>query len=283
MARKINLSQIKSKINQAKNKQKAAIRKFENDVNRIINKHNQGVRQYSQKVRQHNTKVRASRQKLINALNTFRRRSYRPTATIQYSVDLNQSVHILNTSYERLESTITQRHDDYDRRLLLDLPERENTNSLMLYNSLTGNDEDDGQYEDDLGRTAIEELIYQTSPEYCSRWKGAIFALNPGNPDAARHFCTSAREICIGLLDIHAPDNEVFAFDSNDLTEDGKPTRRSKIKYLLHRKSILDSDFESFVEQDFKNVLRLSCPEFGYSRFRRKIWYSSIVETEKES
>jgi len=257
LARKINLSQIKSKINQAKNKRKAALRKIENDVNRAINKYNQGVRQYNQKAKQHNTNVRASRQKLNNALNIFKSRTYRPTATIQYSVELNQSAQTLNRSYERLESGIVQRHDAFDRRLLLDLPEQENTNNLMLYNSLAGNDEDDGQSVQDLGRTAIEELIYQTSPEYCKRWQGAIFALNPDNPDAARHFCTSAREICVGLLDIHAPNEEVLVFNNNDLTEDGRPTRRSKIKFLLNRKSILDSNFESFVDQDMKNVLQL--------------------------
>lgn len=256
MATKFNISQFKSKLNQIQNKRKAAIRKFENDVNRAINKYNQGVRQYNQKVRQHNNQVRTNRQKLITALNTFNR-TQRTTATVRYSVEYRQSVHILNSSYEQLESRITQGQDGYDRRLLLDLPEQENTNSLMLFNSLTGNDEDDGQTEQDLGRTAIEEMLHQANPEYRNRWMGAIFALNPGNPDAARHFCSSSREICAGMLDIYAPDHVVLPFNSNDLTQDGKPTRRSKIRFLLHRKSISDSAFQNFVEEDMNNVLQL--------------------------
>ncbi len=245
MATKFNMSQFKSKLNQIQNKRKAAIRKY-----------NQGVRQFNQKVRQHNNQVRTNRQKLINAINTFNR-TQRATATVRYSVEYRQSVHIMNSSYERLESRITQCQDGYDRRLLLDLPEQENTNSLMLFNSLTGNDEDDGQTEQDLGRTAIEDMLHQANPEYRNRWMGAIFALNPSNPDATRHFCISSREICAGMLDRYAPDLEVLSFDSNDLTPDGKPTRRSKIRFLLHRKSISDSAFQNFVEEDMKSVLQL--------------------------
>lgn len=250
MARKFNISQFKSKLNQIKTKQRAAIRKFESDVNRVVNKHNQGVRQ-------HNAQVRANKQKLITAQRTFQNRSYSPIATVRYSTEYRQSVSVLNTSYERLKSHITPQQDSYDRRLLLDLPEQENTNSLMLYNSLAGYDEGDGQTEYDLKRTAIEELLYEASPEYCNRWKGAIFALNPGNPDAARHFCTSAREICIGILDIHAPDHEVRAFAGCELSQEGRPTRRSKINYLLDRKSIREQPFETFVDEDLKNVLQL--------------------------
>jgi len=256
MVKGINISQLKSELNRIQNKQKAAIRKFENDVNREINKFNQGVRQYNQKVRLHNNQVKTNRQKLINAINTFNR-TQRATTAVRYSVEYRQSVHILNSSYEQLESRITQRQDSYDRRLLLDLPEQENTNSLMLYNSLTGNDEDDGQTEQDLSRTAIEDMLHQANPEYRNRWMGAIFALNPGNPDAARHFCSSSREICAGMLDIYAPDHEVLSFDSRDLTQDGRPTRRSKIRFLLHRKSISDSAFQNFVVEDTNNVLQL--------------------------
>ncbi|MCH7928854.1 MAG: hypothetical protein IID03_12880 [Candidatus Dadabacteria bacterium] len=257
MARKFNISQLKSKLNQIKTKQKAAIRKIESDVNRAVNKHKQEVRQYNQKVRQHNDKVRANKQKLITALHTFQNHSYSPITTVRYLVEYRQSVSVLNTSYERLESYITPQQDSHDCRLLLDLPEQENKNSLMLYNSLSGYDEDDGQTEYDLKRTAIEELLYKASPEYCNRWKGAIFALNPGNPDAARHFCTSAREICIGILDIHAPDYEVRAFAGCELSQEGRPTRRSKINYLLDRKSIRAEPFKTFVDEDLKNVLQL--------------------------
>lgn len=38
------------------------------------------------------------------------------------------------------------------------------------------------------------------------RWKGALFSLSPTNPDAAQHFCTSAREVLTSMLDIAAPD-----------------------------------------------------------------------------
>jgi hypothetical protein len=38
-----------------------------------------------------------------------------------------------------------------------------------------------------------------------------LFVLSPNNPDAARHFCTIAREVLTSLLDIAAPDSSVLA------------------------------------------------------------------------
>ncbi|MBX3059321.1 MAG: hypothetical protein KF770_22860, partial [Anaerolineae bacterium] len=96
------------------------------------------------------------------------------------------------------------------------------------------------------------------SSELDDRWRGALFSLNPSNPDAARHFCTSAREIFTRILEISAPDMEVITQMSGcDLTDQGKPTRRSKLRYLLRRKGMTDKVLEDFVEQDLENIVQL--------------------------
>ena len=60
------------------------------------------------------------------------------------------------------------------------------------------------------------------SMDLVSRWTGALFALNPTNPDAARHFCTSAREVLTSILDIAAPDSAVLEASPNcELTPQG--------------------------------------------------------------
>ena len=42
-----------------------------------------------------------------------------------------------------------------------------------------------------------------------------------------------------------------------DLTPQGKPTRRSKIRFLLHRIGISDDAVTDFVENDIDNVVQL--------------------------
>lgn len=53
------------------------------------------------------------------------------------------------------------------------------------------------------------------SEDLMNRWKGAVYALNPQNPDAARHFCTSTREIFTEFIEFKAPDNAVVQYNPN--------------------------------------------------------------------
>ena len=87
------------------------------------------------------------------------------------------------------------------------------------------------------------------------RWSGAIFALNPRNPDSARHFCTSAREILADILNTEAPDAEVLSwFPDCDVTEQGTPTRRAKIHYCLDRSGLNDGALEDFIEVNINDL-----------------------------
>jgi hypothetical protein len=102
------------------------------------------------------------------------------------------------------------------------------------------------------------DRLLSLSSDLDNRWKGALFSLNPNNPDATRHFCTSAREIFTEIFDTKATDNDVFAVLPNcQRTNNGNATRRSKIQYFLHRKGIDDSDVETFIDSDINNILEL--------------------------
>ena len=90
------------------------------------------------------------------------------------------------------------------------------------------------------------------------RWAGAIFALNPHNPDAARHFCSSSREILAEILNSEAPDEEVLARLPNcPVTEQGTPTRRAKIYYCLERSGLSNEALEDFTESNIKDLSNL--------------------------
>ncbi|MEQ8477104.1 hypothetical protein [Fulvivirga sp.] len=250
MAKRISLSQYKSKLRQLQNKQKQAINKYNQEVRKYNQKVNQAINKYNQDVRAHNSRVRANRQRLITEMNKLANSN--STRHVVY----HRSVVSLNNRYVNLDSRSESGSLDSNYDYYLDLSEKETANSAEVLNSLshTG-DEDSNVYS--LTSTLNDELI-AISIDLDNRWKGAVFSLNPKNPDAARHFCTSAREVFTQILEIKAPDNTVISQIPNcDTTEYGKPTRRAKIKYLLHQKGLFDEEFGNFVDEDVNNILEL--------------------------
>lgn len=252
MPRKISSSEMRSKLRQAQNKQKQAIAKYNREARQHNQKVKQAVNRYNSEVRKHNARVRANRQKIASEL-----RKMRSSSSSQYQI-VRSSAMTLNTYYERLdarESDFENSNFGYD---FLDRSEKENANSLALSNLLESDSGDDEGDQSDLLRTEIDDLLQELSPELSNRWKGALFSLNPENPDATRHFCTSAREVFVQILDINAPDDKVMEKSPDcDKTPQGQPTRKEKIKYLLGRSGILTEEAVQFVDEDVKNVLSL--------------------------
>lgn len=196
--------------------------------------------------------MRANRERLRRELQKLARSSSRP----QY-VTFRTSVQAVQHSYEILERR--EEANIYDDRFnfLLDLSEREAANSVTVINALEG-ESTDNQLDNTLTPSRIDELLKELSPDILDRWHGALYAMNPRNPDAARHFCTSARELLTAILDRYAKDDAVRATLSNcDLTDEGKPTRRSKIRFLLYKIDIDDDALTNFVESDLENVIQL--------------------------
>jgi len=243
MARKYSSSQLRSKLQQTQRKQQQAI----NDFNRA-------VRKYNQEVRAHNARVRANRQRLRSELARFNRHSTTTTISVEYRT----TVTALQESYVRLENRAENASLSSKYDWLLDLSERETANSLEVTNLLLGADVDSQQHEDNLEHAELLDNLQKISPELDARWRGAVFALDPRNPDAARHFCTSAREIMTQILEIKAPDSEVIRyFPHCDRTDQGKPTRRAKIKFILQRNNLFEGTLEEFVDHDMENILQL--------------------------
>ncbi len=109
---------------------------------------------------------------------------------------------------------------------------------------------------DDVG---VLEYLAGFSQDLCDRWRGALFSLSPENPDAGRHFCTSAREIFSEILERSAPNGEVIEADpSCDRSPNpSAPSRRAKLRYLLKRKGADTPQMLGFVEKDLDDVLQL--------------------------
>lgn len=253
MVRRVTPSQLKSMLRQAQNKQKQAVNKFNQEVRRYNQKVKQAINKYNEDVRAHNARVRANRQRLKSELAKLNRQS-----TTTHYVAFRTSVHTLHETYARLEQRAETQPLDSSYNRVLDLSEREAANSLEVMNLLLGDEAETEQPTDDLQDATLKDELRKISEDLDDRWSGAVFSLNPHNPDAARHFCTSAREIITQILEIKAPDTEVFSLMPEcDRTEEGKPTRRAKIRYFLNRKGMTDDIFNEFVEQDMENILEL--------------------------
>ena len=254
MARRFSASQLRSQLRQAQQKQRQAITKY----NETVRRHNQGVRtavnRYNQGVRNYNERIKANRRRLVSEL---ARLNARPPTTTRYVV-YRTSVRTLQNSYSRLETFADSQKLDARYNRLLDLSEREAANSAEVTNHILGDQEAGSGSVDGLENTDLLDGLRRISTDLDDRWNGAVFSLHPRNPDAARHFCTSAREILAQILQLKAPDDDVVRLLPDcQRTEDGSPTRRSKIRYFLARRDMAAESLEEFVEDDIENIVQL--------------------------
>lgn len=216
----------------------------------VVQRANQQIEQHNRQiVQRHNAAVVADRQRVARALASLRQQP----AVVRYTV-LQSSVYSLNDQFSALQKESTNAPAAH-RRLLVDLPERENANSLEVLSALAGNG---GEFDDAAEADDFGPALAAISPDLMLRWKGAKHALDPENPDAARHFCASSREIFTRILDLRAPAEEVLrVLPHCEKTQNGAPTRRAKIYFALQRKKIGGDGLVSFADTDINNVVEL--------------------------
>lgn len=257
MPRRVSPSQLRNMIRQAEQKQRQAINKY-NDAarkwNREVDKYNReskrAVDTYNREVRAHNARVRRNRQRLRSELSRLSSQTTR-TRYVTYRT----SVESLHGAFVRVEAKA-------DAGVLgpqiLDLTEGETANSVTVLNSLLDDAQAPVAEPNALRQTSLQGELSEISSDLDQRWRGALFALDPRNPDAARHFCASSREILARVIESEAPDEEVLrALPRCPRTQEGRPTRRARVQFFLHRKGLQDDDLEDFVERDLENVVAL--------------------------
>lgn len=242
-------------VRRAQQKQRQAINNYNREVRRV-NAHNKRVvDKYNRQVTAHNQRVRQNRRKLLSELN---RLSARKTTTTRHS-SYSSSVRILHNSFTQLEQA-SERNEYYGSDDLFDMAEGEAANSVATLNALL-NQPTEGEMEvDRLQDTSISNELRGISSDLDSRWRGALFALTPKNPDAARQFCTSSREILIGILNARAPKSEVLAAKPDIVLTNGQVPRREQIYYCLERSGQQTPELVEFVEADINNVMDLFKP-----------------------
>ena len=259
MARRVSISQLRSKLRQAQAKRKQAIDRHNREararnqkVKSAVAKYDQAVNRYNSEVRTHNSRVRANRNRLRHEFEKLARSASRRVYTT-----FRTSVEDVHRTYVQLESAAETSRYDGRFNEVLDLSEREAANNASVMNAMLGNAEGVDGHES-IQSTALDPILQLIGTDLPERWHGALFSLNPSNPDAARHFCTSARELLSKILDSRAPDRLVLAeMPTCEKMPNGSPTRRSKIRFFLQRSNMAERALEDFVEEDMKNVLQL--------------------------
>lgn len=204
--------------------------------------------------------MRAQRQGALESATTSQgltRLANQPTRTTRY-VTYSTSVRTLNEAFVRVETASEHGAWGEAGQELLDLAEGETANSVGVLNALLSDQPGDAEDDPSLRETSLEPELSSFSTDLVQRWKGALFSLNPANPDAARHFCTSAREILTLMLQTAAPDSVVLAADSAcDTTNQGTPSRRSKVRFLLSRKQVTARASKTSSRLTSTNVIEL--------------------------
>ncbi len=262
MVRRVTPSQLQSMIRQQQSKLRQAVSSYNREVQRFnnaqrqaVNKYNQWVRSYNsqltravsqhnQAVRAHNAQIQTRRQRLLAALNSTK-------SSPSYSTLRNSSI-TLNESWDQVGANVVPPD-------IAALAEREAANSLATARTFVENLEDHDEDAATDEASGVSGVLEGLSSDLHSRWQGAMFALNPRNPDAARHVCTSMREVLTQMLELLAPDSDVVAAEPTceRVPNSAKPNRRSKIMHLLKLRDINDTNFENFVNDDMSNILQL--------------------------
>ena len=257
MVKRISSSQFRSKmrqhqnkVRQAANKLKQELRRLESEARRNDQQRRQAVNKLNSEIRAYNNRVRANRQRLNAAVTRINSQT-----KIRYTVTRHSAVS-LKTAYDHLENVAEAKSlgDQYNE--ILDYSERETANSLDVYNALEADENRDVEaHEDEAG---FIQGLGHFSEDFSARWQGAVFSLSPQNPDASRHFCTSVREIFIGMIDICAPSARVLNEVPDCPVHEGKtPTRRAKIEFMLSKKGLAEPALGDFVEKDIDDILKL--------------------------
>lgn len=262
MPRRLTPSQARNLIRQAQQKHQQAVRRLESDLRRQhqrARQKNQQVRtavnRLNSEIRGYNARVKANQRAVDAAWSRLKMntRSARTATTVTY-----RSSAVLHESYLAFSEKVDSQQLGPTYIALADLAEREVANDLIVTNTLFGDPEAAMEPVIDPQDAELVGRLQRIDPDLDRRWRGAVFALNPENPDAVRHFCVSSREVVAGILDALAPvDAVLVAKPDCTKTRAGLPVRRERLFYMLRERGTDDDALLQFVEDDVSSVISL--------------------------
>jgi len=105
--------------------------------------------------------------------------------------------------------------------------------------------------------STAEKKIKAANKNWLVLLNGAEQSFLSRNPDKVRHTITSLRELITQILHTSAPDNELKQkYTEPKYYYDGKPTRRTRIKYILFNK-YSNSSLIDIIDKDIATILEM--------------------------
>ena len=129
----------------------------------------------------------------------------------------------------------------------------------MGYINLNCPDEIKSEYTEliDENCSITEVKIRNINPDWLILLHGAQNSLNSRNPDKIRHTIASLRELITQILHYFSPDDEVKRkYQDEKYYNDGKPTRRTRIEYILMNK-YENTPLVEIIDKDISSILAL--------------------------
>lgn len=124
----------------------------------------------------------------------------------------------------------------------------------------------------------LDAILARESPMMLRMLQGARHSLESGNPDRSRHFCTSARELILMLLDSLASDSDVEHYfpDKNDPSnyDNGKLTKSAKLRYIC--RDLNQPALQEYVEEQIGATVKL-IKELNKGTHNRKAFYDDTI------
>ncbi|MGA0558305.1 hypothetical protein ACO2Q8_16720 [Larkinella sp. VNQ87] len=175
---------------------------------------------------------------------------------------ISQSFLDLSTDYSSLLNsfaTLPKTYLDIPSSITKLLPVEFYTSANFLETITT---EEDISVEEEVIKTEIQLENENSLSEYLpkiqkgllSMWKGALEAYNSNNPDKARHFSVSIRELFTHLMHLLAPDDEIkkWTQEKSNYHED-RPTRKARLLYIC--RNISNNKLNKFIEKDIQATI----------------------------
>lgn len=258
---KFNSSQFRSAMNRLKSQARQAEQNINREIRKNVSDYNRSVQKYNQEVRRYNTKRKQAIYKFnsdLRRLSQQRSRSVEMVLVQSGKIEIETRPNVILLIESQKDLAFQPSTSAGFNLSLPNLTENEVAETVDTYNLLVQPDEIPAteDAEELLLDSSFEEVLGAIDSEFVSIWRGALWALNPQNTDRARQFMTSSRELIRLLIDKVAPPDQVLSvLPSCEKDQNGRPTRRAKLKFLC--RNLPCGGLSEFVERDIQATIDL--------------------------
>jgi len=214
----------------------------------IVNKYNASVRKYNSEAKRFNYEARKQQSKIQYEFRQYESKRRQAIAKLKSAFRSGRYTTPIQYQLKIYESSQVQA--DLSSLDIGDCAEEQISRAALLANFLEKNEESQEQ-EDPMTDDPIFQGLSRINPLYGQEWRSACHAFEAdafANPSCHRHFGASVRELITMILHDLSPDSVLINWSKTEYDKNGKPTRRSRFRYIFQNSSSIADYLESVVE-----------------------------------